>query len=126
MIDWRDLREPWERLRWSRMQAGFERATNAAESLGINPVTYRSYERRPDQAGARNIDHQAAIRIAKKFKVSWEWLLTGAGSPQDGKSDTERLADRIAEKLAEIEEGPQREAATLLIDSVLDNYAKRA
>lgn len=126
MLDWTELREPWERLRWARMRAGFERAKDAAESIGINPVTYRSYEKRPDQAGARNIDHQIAARVAKKYKVSWRWLLAGEGSPDDDQSPTMREAERIAERLEQIEEGPQREAAAQLIWSVLENYAKRA
>ena len=126
MIDWRELREPWERLRYARTMAGFERAKDAADSMGINPVTYRSYERRPDQAGARNIDHQQAARFAKKFKVSWKWLLLGEGTPQDDQTPAMREAEKIAERLEQIEEGPQREAAAQLIWSVLENYAKRA
>lgn len=125
-IDWRELREPWERLRWARAKAGFERAKDAADSMGIKDVTYRSYERRPDQAGARNMDHQLAARFAKKYKVSWRWLLAGEGSPDEDTTAAKREADKIAERLEQIEEGPQREAAAQLIWSVLDTYAKRA
>jgi transcriptional regulator with XRE-family HTH domain len=126
MIQWEDLREPWERLRWARARAGFERAKDAADSLGMNPVTYRSYERRPDQAGARMFDHQAAARLGKKFKCSWNWLLTGEGSPDDAMSPTMRVAEQMAERIDQIEEGPQREAAVQLILSVLENYSKKA
>jgi hypothetical protein len=126
MIQWEELREPWERLRWSRARAGFERAKDAADSLGMNAVTYRSYERRPDQAGARMFDHQVAARLGKKFKVSWIWLLKGEGQPDDVASPVMQEAERIAERLEQIEEGPQREAAAQLIWSVLENYSKKS
>lgn len=60
-----------------------DNAKAAAESLGDNPGTYRAYERRPGSSKHIPLDHQQAARFAKKFGVSWEWLLTGAGSPDD-------------------------------------------
>jgi hypothetical protein len=126
MVEWEELREPWERLRWARLRAKFERAKDAADSLGMNQVTYRSYERRPDQAGARMFDHQVAARLARKFKVSWKWLLLGEGTPDDAQSPAMREAERMAERLEQIEDGTERERAVELIWSVLDRYAKQA
>lgn len=83
---WRDCEGPWDRLRWARVQwqekLGIKPdAGAAAESIGIKAGTYRAYERRPDSSKHIALDHQQAIRFARKFGVSWEWLLTGSGRP---------------------------------------------
>lgn len=85
---WQDQREGWERLRWARIRwqeaKGIKpNAEAAAESLAMKAGTYRAYERRPDASKHTALDHQAAARFAKKFGVSWEWLLTGNGSPDE-------------------------------------------
>lgn len=127
MVDWRELREPWERLRWARMRAGFERSKDAAESLGMKPITYRTYERAPGTAGARGFDHENAARFGRKFKVSWTWLLTGQGAP-DAAPETELRVEvgKIADRIESIEDEGQRKTAVDLIWGVLDAYAKRA
>lgn len=87
--DWKCLDEPWERLRWARVRwqekarAINGTAKDAAESLGMKEGTYRAYERAPGTSKNIGYDHQAAIRFGRKFKVSWAWLLTGAGTPFD-------------------------------------------
>ena len=125
MLDWEELREPWDRLRWARFKAGFERANEAAESLGMLPVTYRTYEREPGRPGARNFDHELAIRFAKKFKVSWTWLLTGEGAPDDKPNTELQVAvGQIEQRLKRIVEKDDRDTAVRLINSVLDAYAK--
>jgi uncharacterized damage-inducible protein DinB len=48
----------------------------------MKETTYSAYERRPDSSKHIPLNHQAAARFAKKFKVSWIWLLTGEGSPE--------------------------------------------
>lgn len=83
---WRDLREPWQRLQWARRhwQAASGSALTAraaAESLGMKEDTYSAYERRPDASKATPLTHQRAIQFGRKFKVRWEWLLTGDGEP---------------------------------------------
>ncbi len=93
---WDQLREPHERLRWARIQWQLKKgikpdAGAAAESMGIKPHTYRAYERAPDTSKHTVLDHQHAIQFGRKFGVSWQWLLTGDGSPLDvSLSDTER------------------------------------
>jgi hypothetical protein len=88
-ITWRDQREPWERLRWARLRwqrdagAVGGSAKDAAESMGMNADTYRAYERAPGTSKHTRLDDQAAARFARKFKVSWQWLLTGRGTPFD-------------------------------------------
>jgi hypothetical protein len=87
--DWRDLEGTWDRLRWARMrwqrQANAVAATaaHAAQSLCMEPGTYRAYERRPGLSKHTPLDHQVAIRAARRFNVSWMWLLTGDGTPFD-------------------------------------------
>lgn len=79
--DWTTLYEPWERLKWARKQAGFDTASAAADSLGMKKDTYSAYEREPGKSKHTQLDHQSAIRFAKKFKVSWHWLLVAEGTP---------------------------------------------
>lgn len=78
--NWTSLKETWERMRWARMSAGFEKAKDAADSLGIKPGTYRTYER-PTENEGRGPPLSEIQRIAKKFKVSWIWLASGEGVP---------------------------------------------
>lgn len=61
-----------ERLVKARIDAGFESAADAALALGIAYPTYAGHEN-----GARGIKNELAVRYAKKFKVSLEWLVTG-------------------------------------------------
>jgi hypothetical protein len=68
-----------ERLRWGRERAGFDTATDAAESLGVPEPTYLAHEN-----GSRGFKHDAADRYARKFKISLDWLLTGRGQPTKG------------------------------------------
>jgi hypothetical protein len=83
---WQELREPWERLRWSRARR-FEAAKDAAESMGMKPDTYRAYEREPGTSKHTQLDHQSAIRFGRKFGVRWEWLLIGQGTPSDDEDE---------------------------------------
>lgn len=85
---WQDCEGTWDRLRWARMrwqakQGVSPNAEAAAVSLGIKPGTYRAYERRPGESKNIALDHQTAPPLAKKFGVSWIWLLNGDGSPDD-------------------------------------------
>ena len=87
-VDWRDLEGTWDRLRWARMRWQQRNgiapsAEAAAESLGVKAGTYRGYERRPGASKSIALTDQTAPPIAKKFGVSWTWLLTGEGSPDD-------------------------------------------
>jgi len=86
--EWTDLREPFERLRWARISWQLKKgikpdAGAAGESMGIKPNTYRAYERAPDASKHIALDHQHAIQFGRKFGVSWQWLLTGEGEPDE-------------------------------------------
>jgi hypothetical protein len=98
---WRDLGEPHERLRWARMirwQNGTGSATDAARSIGMEPGTYRTYERGPESSKSTPLDHQSALRFGRKFKVNWIWLLTGEGTPFDNQfsPEVERVIDAMS------------------------------
>jgi transcriptional regulator with XRE-family HTH domain len=120
---WRELRDYGERLRWARMRAGFERGKDAADSLGMKAVTYRTYERR-DGPEARRPPLPVSQQMARKFKVSWTWLVSGDGSPHapPGRGD---LGERVERKIDELPED-KREDALAAMWAVLDAYAKRA
>ena len=93
-----DLREFWQRLRWARMRSPFETAADTARSLGIKPGTYRTYERPADENG-RNPDLSELQRIAKKLKVSWTWLASGSGRPDDGAVEVDDRAVLVAQRI---------------------------
>lgn len=62
-----------ERLKQARTDRGFENPTDAARAFGWNVNTYRSHEN-----GNREISKSAALRYAKAYNVSVDWLLTGS------------------------------------------------
>lgn len=61
-----------DRLRKSRVAAGYESATKAAQAFGVGISTYRAHEN-----GQNNFSPEEAARYAKKFGVSAAYLLTG-------------------------------------------------
>lgn len=63
------------RLKEARAEAGYETATDAARAFGWNENTYRSNEN-----GQRGPGRKSAIKYARAFRVSVDWLLTGRGS----------------------------------------------
>jgi phage repressor protein C with HTH and peptisase S24 domain len=69
-----------ERLAEARADAGYAKAAQAAEALGISKPTYHGHEN-----GSRGFKRDAAERYARKFHVSLEWLLTGKG-PKEGRA----------------------------------------
>lgn len=62
-----------DRLRKSRVAAGFPSATKAAEAIGAGISTYRAHEN-----GQNNFSPEEAERYAKRFGVTAAFLLTGA------------------------------------------------
>lgn len=121
--NWRQLIHQHERLRWARLNAKFERVKDAAISLGIKPVTYRTYEQ--SRADNGRIPPLTEVqRMARKFKVSWVWLLTGEGTPADGVQFSDKLA-QVQEKADEIPED-KREDAWSAVMGVLDAFARKA
>lgn len=97
---WEDLEGPWDRLRWARRRwqlktgAVAPTASDAAQSLGIEAGTYRSYERPPGTSKHTAYGHQLAIQFGRRFRVSWPWLLTGEGAPFDHLAPAQERAMR--------------------------------
>lgn len=120
---WPDQRPRWERIRWARIHAGYERAKDAADSLGIKPGTYRTYERGPEDGG-REPPLTELQRLARKFKVNWIWLATGEGETEDDILRDERLA-AAARKAAAIDPDRADDAWTAVM-GVLDAFARKA
>jgi len=118
--DWQTLTEPHERVRWARMRwqesKGIKAdAGAAAESLGIQPHTYRAYERAPGSSKHTELTHQRAIQFARKYGVSWEWLMTGGGSPHaSGLSELTPTERRVIDALREAPEARQ----TVVADAI--------
>ena len=88
LADWESLdgaheRLTWARCRWQLSKGITPNAGAAAESLGINPHTYRAYERAPGTSKHINLTHPTAQKFGRKFGVSWQWLLAGQGTPFD-------------------------------------------
>lgn len=117
------LEHRYERLRWARLRAGFERAKDAADSLGIKPGTYRTYERPPENAG-REPELTELQRMARKFKVNWIWLATGDQAPEADPLNDDRLA-AAAKKAAEVPADKQDDAWNAVM-GVLDAFARKA
>lgn len=69
--------EPNDRLRIARENANFETAADAARRFGWQIVTYRHHEN-----GTRGFKKDAALRYARAFRVSPEWILFGTGGPE--------------------------------------------
>lgn len=69
-----DGMEIHERLKAARERM-FETAAEAASALGVNYQTYAAHEN-----GSRGLRRDAAIRYAKFFNVSLEYLMTGRKS----------------------------------------------
>ena len=67
-----------KRLRWARTKAGYKTASQAARALGIKVPTYSSHENT-----SRGLRRDAALHYARRFKVNFEWLVTGNGKPTD-------------------------------------------
>lgn len=120
---WPEDRHRWERQRRARKEAGFERAVDAAESLGIKPGTYRTYERGPEDGG-REPPLSELQRMARKFKVNWIWLATGEGLPKDDILNDERVA-KAARKARDIDPDKADDAWNAVM-GVLDAFARKA
>jgi hypothetical protein len=77
-VDWRQLKTVHDRLQWARANAGYETPAEAAEALGMTgsrQSTYFGHEN-----GSRGLA-RAGARYAEFFRVSYDWLMRGKGSP---------------------------------------------
>jgi hypothetical protein len=125
MEPWRQFGHQWERLRWARLnRTPFDRVKDAAESLGLKPGTYRTYEHAPGTEGGRLPSLSELQRICRKYKVSWVWVATGEGTPDTGVATDERLAT-IEQKLGAVPAEKQDDAVSAAL-AVLDSFARKA
>lgn len=69
-----------DRLRSARVRAGYETGTDAAHALGISVSTYLGYEN-----GDRAPGRTAAAKLARGFRISLDWLVTGRHQSTDGR-----------------------------------------
>lgn len=122
---WRDLRQVHERIRWARVnRTEFVRPIDGARSLNMRPGTYRTYEQsKADQGRVPPIN--VIQKIAAKYGVSWQWLATGDGSP-DEKVVTELqvISGQLAERIERIPD-EQRQAALTAVQGVLDAFMQK-
>lgn len=74
--------EPSDRLQKARLDAGYEKAVDAARAYGWGESTYISHEN-----GTRGLKPKVADRYGRAFRVPAEWLLYGktkkAASPAE-------------------------------------------
>lgn len=126
---WQELREFWERMRWTRLHYAHRqgdiifRPTDAARTLNVQPVTYRTWEQAKENGG-RVPPLEAIQGIAGKFGVSWVWLATGQGSPFHDPRMEEQF-NAFARRLPEVPE-ERREDALAAMRAVLESFARRA
>lgn len=66
-----------ERLVWLRKRR-YKSASDAARAMGVREPTYLAHEN-----GSRGLRRDAALRYARFFRGSVEWLLSGKGDPDD-------------------------------------------
>ena len=121
-MDWRGLDKTWERLRWARLKAGFERPTDAARSLDIKPVTYRTYEHGPADGG-REPSLTELQRMARKYKVDWIWLASGQRTPDIPDPDEPDVAE-ITEGIRRLPKAARGDAAAAAL-GVIQAFARR-
>ncbi len=122
---WRELDYKHERLRWARVRrTDFERPTDAAKAMNIKPGTYRTYEHAKADGG-RWPPPPVLQQIADKYGVSWVWLETGEGSPDDAPSNPLALVvSQVAEKMGAIPEAKRSDAVSAIY-GVLDAFASK-
>jgi hypothetical protein len=71
-----------ERLRAARIRAGFKTMADAVNALGVEYPTYAGHEN-----GQNGFRAKTGQLYARKFKVRFEWLMSGTG-PMDGTDPT--------------------------------------
>lgn len=124
MKSWSDT-EFHERLAWARVRAGYKRPTDAARAVDEKPGTYRTWERSRAEDG-RIPEIERLQKVARKFKVSWAWLLGGTGQPDDRlPNDIQVIAEKLAGQLQEVPED-KRDDALGAVEGVLNAFVKRA
>lgn len=115
---WRNAQHPWERLYWARRhwqvqsESITHTAKHAADALGMKEGTYRAYERPDTLSKHTKLNDQAAIKFARKFKVSWQWLLLGSGTPFD--DELPEPQERVLRVMSGMDEARQKALADII------------
>lgn len=114
-----DLSTPHGRLKWARARAGYASAAKFADAHGITEVTYRAHE-----SGVNGIRAKVAQRYGPLLNISWSWLLSGVGSPddQDAVFDRTAMKDAIAGVVGALKREKIELAPGALADLVLFVY----
>lgn len=74
----------WDRLRWARTHSQSQMTpAAAAAAIDVAVPTYRAYERAPGTSRSTPIDLQSAITLGRRWKISWQWIVSGEGTPFD-------------------------------------------
>lgn len=79
-----------ERLQKAREYAGFQTAAEAAEALGMKYPTYAGHEN-----GSSGFRANKGEVYARRFKVSFEWLMSGRGEMIPGGANTVPLKGKV-------------------------------
>lgn len=66
------MQEPFERLKQSRIAAGFTSARSAAQRFGWKESTYTAHEN-----GQNDIRREMAVRYAAALNTTADWILLG-------------------------------------------------
>jgi DNA-binding XRE family transcriptional regulator len=92
-----------ERLKIARAAAGFESAKEAAAALGVKEKTYQGHEN-----GSDGFPIASAIKYARRYGVTLDWLLAGRGvgpKPKDirlalkpWQEDVQPLFDQLSDE----------------------------
>ncbi|MFZ2252663.1 MAG: hypothetical protein WAW13_00645 [Minisyncoccia bacterium] len=106
----------WARIRWQMSQGITPEMGAAADSLGMKQHTYRAYEREPGSSKHTKLDLPRAMMFGRKYKVSWHWLLTGEGSPDDEALTPHQL--RVVQAMRKAGDDKQ-EAVAVAIEQLL-------
>lgn len=95
-----DMDSEGGRLRWARIRAGYDSATEFARAAAVNATSYRAYEN--NQNGYAKL----AAQFARKLGVAAEWLLEGGPEPSGpvpAKTDQSERSDHLPTR--DVEEG---------------------
>ncbi|TNF19167.1 MAG: XRE family transcriptional regulator [Rhodobacteraceae bacterium] len=88
----KDLRDPHERLRQARINAGFATVADAAKAFGWKYPTYAGHEN-----GHRGMKTHDVKKYADAFKVTEVWLLTGKSESDSPKPQPKGFSESLGE-----------------------------
>lgn len=110
------MKTPNERLKEAR-ELYFETAREAADALGVKRPTYYGHEN-----GSDGFPVEAAIKYARRFKTTLDWIYAGKGKPPQKSEQLNSLAWHDGLKsavLAAMEDGAVGEEIVGFVTRVL-------